>query len=107
MPEATARGVPAQWAPGFVVLSAIWGSSFALIKVAVEAGVAPVWVALWRCLFGALALWAVCLARRVPVPRDQRTWGHAAVVAALLNAVPFALFAYGETHVSSVLAGVW
>jgi drug/metabolite transporter (DMT)-like permease len=96
-----------RWAAKFVALSAIWGSSFALIKVAVDAGVSPLWVALWRCLFGALTLWAICLVQRVAVPRDRRTWGHACVVAVLLNAVPFALFAYGETQVSSVLAGVW
>lgn len=95
------------WAAGFAVLSVIWGGSFALIKIAVDAGVAPAWVALWRCLFGALALWAICLVSRTSVPRDPRAWGHAAVVALLLNAAPFALFAYGETHVSSVLAGVW
>jgi hypothetical protein len=33
------------WLPGFVLLSAVWGSSFALIKIAVEAGVAPPWAA--------------------------------------------------------------
>ena len=93
--------------PAFVTLSVIWGSSFALIKVAVDAGVTPMWVALWRCLFGALALVAVCVARRAPVPRGRAVWGHALVVAALTNAVPFALFAFGETRVSSVLAGVW
>jgi drug/metabolite transporter (DMT)-like permease len=92
--------------PGFVVLSVIWGSSFALIKIAVDAGVQPVWVALWRCLFGMLALCAICLARRHSLPRDRSTWGHALVVAALLNAVPFALLAHGETLVSSLTAGV-
>lgn len=95
-----------RWLPGFILLSAIWGSSFALIKVAVDDGVAPIWVALWRCLFGALALLAVCALRREPLPRSRSTWGHAAVVAALLNAAPFALFAFGEQHVSSLLAGV-
>jgi drug/metabolite transporter (DMT)-like permease len=94
-----------RWLPGFVALSAIWGSSFALIKVAVDAGVPPAWVALWRCLFGALALLAVCVARREPMPVTPAAWGHAAVVAALLNAVPFALLAQGERLVSSVLAG--
>ncbi|WP_283137050.1 DMT family transporter [Rhizohabitans arisaemae] len=89
-----------------MVLSAIWGSSFALIKIAVDAGVAPLWVALWRCLFGMLALCAICLACRLPFPRDRVTWGHALVVAALLNAVPFALLAHGETLVSSLTAGV-
>ncbi|MFD5829467.1 DMT family transporter [Lentzea sp. NPDC060358] len=89
----------------FVLLSAIWGSSFALIKVAVDAGVPPVQVALARCLFGALALGAICVVQRAAVPRDPRTWGHAAVVAALLNSVPFTLLAFGESRVDSVLAG--
>ncbi|NUS62947.1 MAG: DMT family transporter [Saccharothrix sp.] len=91
----------------FVLLSAIWGGSFALIKVAVDAGVPAVWVAFFRCLFGALTLWAICVAQGAAVPRDRRTWGHAAVVALLLNAVPFTLLAHGETHISSVLAGVF
>ena len=91
----------------FVLLSAIWGGSFALIKVAVDAGVPAVWVALFRCLFGALTLWAICLARGAAVPLDRRTWGHAAVVALLLNAVPFTLLAHSETRISSVLAGVF
>ncbi len=94
-----------RWLPSFIGLSVVWGSSFALIKVGLDAGVAPMWVALWRCLFGALALLAICALRRDKLPRHARTWGHALVVAALLNAAPFALFAYGEQHVSSVLAG--
>ena len=89
-----------------MLLSAIWGSSFALIKVALDAGVPPVQVALARCLFGAVALWAVCAAQGASVPRDRRTWGHAAVVALLLNSVPFTLLAFGESKVDSVLAGV-
>ncbi len=97
----------ARWAPAFVTLSVIWGSSFALIKVAVDAGVTPMWVALWRCVFGALALLVVCGVRRAALPRDRAAWGHAFVVAVLANAAPFALFAFGETRVSSVLAGVW
>jgi len=96
-----------RWQPSFITLSVIWGSSFALIKVGVNAGVASLWIALWRCLFGALTLLAVCTFRRMALPRDPATWGHATVVAVLLNAAPFALFAYGEQHVSSVLAGVF
>ncbi|WP_380280747.1 DMT family transporter [Kitasatospora purpeofusca] len=99
-------GTGRRWWPGFVALSAIWGASFALIKVAVDAGVPPVWVAAWRCLLGAAALWAILAFRREAAPRDLATWGHCAVVAVLLNAVPFVLFSYGETRVSSVLAGV-
>lgn len=101
------RNEGAAWVPAFVVLSMIWGSTFFLIKVAVNAGVSPMWVGLWRCVFGAVALWLMVLVTRQRLPRDPKVWGHGAVVALLLNAVPFPLFAFGETKVSSVLAGVW
>lgn len=94
------------WLPAFAVLSAVWGSSFALIKIALDAGVAPPWVAFTRCALGALTLLAICVLTRSPLPRDRATWGHAAVVAVLANTVPFVLLAYGEQHVDSVLAGL-
>ncbi len=110
--------VGSRWLPGFVLLSAIWGASFALIKVAVDAGVPPPWVAFWRCLLGAATLWVMVAATRRGARRDRndpgdrrfwrawRVWGHAAVAALLLNTVPFVLLAYGETRVTSVEAGV-
>jgi len=94
------------WLPGFVLLSAFWGSSFALIKIALTAGVAPPWVAFARCAVGAVTLVAICVLTRTPLPRDRSTWGHAAVVAVLANTAPFVLLAYGEQHVDSVLAGL-
>lgn len=107
MSMGTSRTPSRTWLPGFVALSAIWGSSFALIKIAVDAGMPPAWVALWRCALGAAALWTILAVRRLHIPRDPRTWGHAAVVALLLHTVPFVLFPFGETRISSVQAGVW
>lgn len=95
------------WAPSFVLLSAIWGSSFALIKISVEAGVGPTLVAFWRCFFGALALLLICAVKRLALPRSLRVWAHAVVVALLLNAAPFALLAYGEQYTTSVVAGIF
>jgi drug/metabolite transporter (DMT)-like permease len=105
-PVPTATRSSLAWLPGFVVLSAVWGSSFALIKVALDAGVPPPWVAFARCALGALTLLTLCAVTRTPLPRDRVTWGHAAVVALLANTVPFVLLAYGEQHVDSVLAGL-
>jgi drug/metabolite transporter (DMT)-like permease len=96
-----------RWLPAFVLLGLIWGSSFALIKIGVSAGVGPIWLAFWRCFFGAVALWVICAVRRGGVPSERAVWGHAAVVALLLNAVPFSLVAFGESRVSSVLAGIF
>ncbi len=96
-----------RWVPSFLLLSTIWGSTFLLIKIAVTAGVPPMWVALARCVFGALALWVMVLVSRERMPRSRAVWGHTFVVALLLNSIPFPLFAFGETRISSVLAGVW
>ncbi|MFF5707162.1 DMT family transporter [Streptomyces sp. NPDC012794] len=93
------------WRVRFALLSVVWGFSFLLIKVGTEA-FAPFQVALGRVFFGALALLAVLLVRREPLPRGRRTWGHLAVAALLLNTVPFSLFAYAEQSIPSSLAGI-
>jgi drug/metabolite transporter (DMT)-like permease len=94
------------WRAQFVALSAIWGSSFLCIKVLGEVW-APVHVALARVALGALFLVLMLAWQRTPLPRGRAVWGHAAVVGALMNTLPFTLFAFGEQHVSSVIAGLW
>jgi drug/metabolite transporter (DMT)-like permease len=44
--------------------------------------------------------------KRERLPRGARTWGHLAVAAFLLNALPFSLFAYAELTIPSTLAGI-
>jgi drug/metabolite transporter (DMT)-like permease len=94
------------WRAQFVLLSAIWGSSFLCIKVLDDIW-APVQVALVRVALGAVFLVAILAVRRTPLPRDPAAWKHVAMVGLLMNALPFTLFAYGEQHVSSVIAGLW
>ena len=98
---------PFPWQAQFVALAAIWGSSFLCIKVLVDADWAPVHVALGRVLLGAVFLLGVLRWQSASLPRDRRVWAHLAVVALLMNAVPFSLFAFGETKVSSIVAGLW
>ncbi|WP_199819248.1 DMT family transporter [Streptomyces sp. NRRL S-378] len=102
---ATRRRGLLDWRVRFAILSVIWGFSFLLIKVGTEA-YAPFQVALGRVLFGALALLAVLMVRREPLPRGLRTWGHLTVAALLLNTAPFSLFAYAELSIPSSLAGI-
>lgn len=97
---------PPRWVPGFLLVATVWGASFTFIKLAVDGGVAPPWVALIRCALGAATLVTICLVRRDALPRDRATWLHGLVVALLLHTIPFTLVAYAETHVSSVFAGL-
>lgn len=89
----------------FVVLAVLWGCSFALIAVCLES-FTPIQVAFWRLLFGAVALASIMVAAGRKLPRSWPVWGHLSVVAMLLNAVPFALFAFGQQYISSTLAAI-
>ena len=89
-----------------MLLSAIWGSSFLFIKVLGEHWSA-LWVAFGRVAIGALTLALLVRARGERVPFERRLWARCAVAAVLFNAVPWTLFAYGEQHTSSIVAGLW
>jgi drug/metabolite transporter (DMT)-like permease len=102
VPDRTLRA----WLPAYLFLAATWGCSFLFIKVAVGQ-VHPVYIALGRVAVGALTLLVVLAATRQGLPRDRRLWAHLFVVGALMNALPFTLFGFGEQRVSSVLAGIW
>ncbi|MFI7343055.1 DMT family transporter [Streptomyces sp. NPDC050085] len=93
------------WRLRFGGLSLIWGFSFLLIKVGTD-GYAPFQVTLGRLLFGTLVLAAAMAVKRERLPRGARTWGHLAVAAFLLNALPFSLFAFSEQTIPSTLAGI-
>jgi len=95
-----------EWQTQFIVLATIWGSSFLLIKVADES-LTPLQVALGRVVLGAAALLCVLAARGERLRFTRLEWLHLSVVAALFNSLPFVCFAWGETHTSSVLAGIW
>jgi drug/metabolite transporter (DMT)-like permease len=84
----------------------VWGASFLFIKVA-DRDLAPIDVAFGRLALGAAVLLAALAVTRSPLPRGRGVWLHLAFVALVGNATPFTLFAYGETRISSVLAGLW
>jgi drug/metabolite transporter (DMT)-like permease len=103
---ATADSRPClDWRLRFGALSLIWGFSFLFIKVGTE-GYAPFQVTLGRLVFGTAVLAAAMAVKRQRLPRGARTWGHLAVAAFLLNALPFSLFAYAELTIPSTLAGI-
>src|ERR1700722_14079502 len=87
-----------------LLLSAVWGVSFLMIRIA-GAVFPPFWVALLRCTLGAALMWAVLLlgGNKLP-PRHLLPWLLA--VAFFNNALPFTFFAWGERTVPSSIAAV-
>jgi drug/metabolite transporter (DMT)-like permease len=97
------RSVPWPW--WFLTLGMIWGCSFLFIKLGDEA-LTPVGVAFVRLVIGSVTLLAIVRATGTRLPRARRTWGYLSLVALLFCSIPFTLFAWGETQVSSILAGI-
>jgi len=97
--------LPKKWLPGFIALGIIWGSSFLFIKWGLLT-LNSFGVAFLRCAIGGATLLLFAAITKNKLPNKLVEWLHIAVVAALLNSIPGYLFAYGETHVSSVMAGL-
>ena len=93
------------WLPGYIALGITWGSSFLLIKWGLIS-LSPFGVVFFRGFFGGLTLLAFSLITKQKLPKKLSEFGHLTVVALLMNSVPGYLFAVGETHVSSVTAGI-
>jgi drug/metabolite transporter (DMT)-like permease len=90
----------------YLALALVWGASFLFIKVGLE-GLSPTQVVLGRVAAGATALVLVTVLTRRPLPRELAVWGHMLVVALLLCVVPFLLFSWAETRISSGLASIY
>ena len=89
----------------FVLSSLIWGIPYLFIKIAVEAGVPPAFVAWSRIALASVLL--VPLAWYRGALRGLRGRGRAIVgYAACEVAVPFVLIALGERYITSSLAAI-
>ena len=88
-----------------ILLALLWGSSFLWIAIALRS-FSPVQIVLIRLVLGALVLLAIVYARGLRLPTSGRVWLHLTVAALFANAIPYTLFAIGEQHVSSSVAGV-
>jgi drug/metabolite transporter (DMT)-like permease len=89
----------------FATVSVLWGIPYLFIKVAVDDGVPPGFVAWARVVLAAVVLMA--LSWRAGVLRGLRArWRWLCLYALLEIAIPFPLIAAGERHVSSSLAAI-
>ncbi|WP_419905657.1 DMT family transporter [Kiloniella sp.] len=88
-----------------ILLGAIWGSSFFLIKITLET-ISPVTLTAFRLFLAFLVLSTLMLALGKRFPKDRRTWLRYLAIAVTGNIVPFILISWGELHIESGLAAI-
>ena len=89
----------------FILLGAIWSSSFMWIKIAVQE-VGPITLVAFRALFGLLFGVVVILIQRVSLPRTFKAWFPLLVVGLTNIAIPFFLISWGELTIDSAVASI-
>lgn len=89
----------------FILLGAIWSSSFMWIKIAVQE-VGPITLVAFRALFGLLFGIVVIFIQRMPWPRTFKAWFPLLVVGLTNVAIPFFLISWGELSVDSAVASI-
>jgi drug/metabolite transporter (DMT)-like permease len=88
-----------------LLLAAIWGSSFLLIKVALE-DLSPLLIVAGRLVLGAAFLLVVLKARNLTLPAGKDVWRSLVVMAIVSNVIPFTLISWGEESITSSLAAI-
>src|SRR5262245_25064943 len=86
-------------------LAALWGPSFIFIKVAVGE-IPPLTLAAGRVGLAALLLYLILRLQGRNFPGFGSIWKHFAVMGFFSNALPFALFSWGEQYIDSALAAI-
>ncbi len=87
------------------LLSLLWGGSFFFVAVAVRE-LPPLTLVTLRVGLAAALLWACAPLIGVSPPRSGRAVASIAVLGFGNNALPFALIAWGQTHLPSGLASI-
>ena len=88
-----------------ISLAVIWGGAFFCIHVAVHS-IPPLTYVWLRVTIAAAALWAYLAWRKERAGLPRSLWAAMFVLALLNNVVPFILFGWGQTHISSGLASI-
>ncbi|MET1413320.1 DMT family transporter [Roseibium sp. HPY-6] len=89
----------------WLVLAALWSSSYTAIKIGVQS-LDPVLLVAGRLLIGAFFLYAVLKMSRMRLSGRLEDWMHYGVSGLLGSAIPFLLISYGEQTVDSALASI-
>jgi len=93
------------WLLWFSIAGLIWGASFLFIELSLTF-LTPIGVAFGRTFFGTLAMVIAMVIFKSKLPTSFEAWKHLTIAGMLMSSIPFVLFAYAQTQVTSALAAI-
>lgn len=101
----TTQPSPSNWF-SIAALGLIWGGTFMVVAIALE-GYGPLTVAAARTSLGSLALIAIMVTMRSPMPQfSGQLVKYLLVIGVMNTALPFAMLSWGQQYVPSAFAGI-
>lgn len=97
-----------RWLPQYLVLSLVWGASFAFTEAGLTV-TSPLGITATRHIIGAIVLVLLLLVSgRFGLLKNAPAilWKRMLLVAVLLNVIPGYLFAFAQNHISTVIASI-
>ena len=88
-----------------LTLAGLWGGSFFFVEILVN-HLPPLTIVTFRVGLAAVALWAIVLMLKLPIPKTRQQWTALLIVGLFNNALPFSLITWGQTEISSSLASI-
>lgn len=90
---------------GLILLSAIWGSAFIAVEIAL-ASYEPFIIAFFRITLATLFLYAIMKLKKLSFPKEKKTWLILIAVGVLNNAIPFYLISWGQQYITASTASI-
>lgn len=88
-----------------IALSAVWGSVFLFVTLAVRS-IPEFTLVFLRLALAAAGFWLFIVATGRRMPRDRKLWGEFLISGLITNAIPFSLITWEQTQVEGGIASV-
>lgn len=88
-----------------IFLSAIWGSAFITIEIALN-DFSPLLIAFFRILFASIFMICIVFYKKLCFPRDFKTIRILFITGILNNAIPFFLISWGQQFINGSTASI-
>jgi drug/metabolite transporter (DMT)-like permease len=88
-----------------LALSAVWGSAFVAIEIALV-GFDPFLVAFLRIFFASFIIYIFIYFKNLSFPKDLKTWVMISLTGFLNNAMPFFMISWGQQYITANMASV-
>lgn len=90
----------------YLLMCLVFGTTYLFIKIGLEAGIPPFYLAALRFLIAGVLVLAYALVKRMEFPKTWREYAEVLWLGILMTAIPFTALFWAEQHITSSMAAL-